>query len=80
MSQETTDNFWKVFTAFEWPETQPVTYRLYHDEQGRPLFYTMEHLPGTYIEVDQDIYVRAPHNVLVQSGKLIVIEPRTTVS
>jgi hypothetical protein len=73
MSEETTQNFLAVMQSFEWPDPVPVTYRLYHDEQGRPLIYTMEALSGAYIEVDQDTYIRASHHVRVVDGKLMIL-------
>jgi hypothetical protein len=76
LSEETTQNFLSVLQSFEWPESVPVTYRLYHDEQGRPLIYTMEALPGAYIEVDQATYIRALHHVRVLNGKLMIL-PQT---
>lgn len=80
MSQQTTDNFWQTWHTFDWPEPKPITYRLYHDAQGRPVMYTMEDLPGSYIEVDKETYVQAPSNVLIQDGKLTVLEPKVLVS
>jgi hypothetical protein len=80
MSDETTENFWSVIENFQWPDPVPVTYRLYHDDEGRPLFYSMEELPGTYIEVDQPTYIHGSHQVQVKNGKLIVLEPRIQVS
>lgn len=80
MSRETTDNFWQVITTFQWPDPEPVQYRLYHDDQGRPLFYSMEALPGTYIEVDPATYAIASHSVLVQNSALVVVRPRAQVS
>lgn len=79
MSQETTDNFWRALKDFRWPEIKPVFYRLYHDDQGRPLFYTMEDLPGTYIEVDQVTYISSPYNVKVQNGRLVVVPRQIAV-
>ena len=80
MSDDTTQNFWSVIGSFQWPDPEAVTYRLYHDDQGRPMFYSMEALPGTYIEVDQPTYIRGSHQVRVKNGKLIVLEPRVQVS
>lgn len=80
MSNDTTQNFWSVIENFQWPDPVPVTYRLYHNDQGQPLFYSMEALPGTYIEVDQATYIHGSYQVLIKNGKLILLEPRTQVS
>jgi hypothetical protein len=42
-------------------------------------FYTMEDLPGNYIEVDQQVYVLAPQPARVVDGKLIITRPKTVV-
>ena len=80
MSEETTRNFWEVMRSFQWPDPQPIFYRLYHDDSGKPIIYTMEDLPGTYIEVDQDTYTKASHHVIVRDGKLVVLPPKIHVS
>ena len=72
MSNETTDNFWAVFgTPHPELEPVPVFYRLYYNERGHPLFYSMEDLPGNYIELDHETYMRAPKHARVRGGKLI---------
>jgi len=80
MSEETTRNFWEVMRSFEWPEPKPISYRLYHDADGRPVIYSMEDLPGTYIEVDPETYTRASHHVRVRDGKLVELKPKTSVT
>ena len=71
----TEEQFWSVLSAM--PAPQPVFFRLYHDEQGRVLFYSMEDLPGTYIEIDAETFARSRTNMRVKDGKLVEIA-RTT--
>jgi hypothetical protein len=66
------EEFWAILHAM--PEPQPVSYRLYYNEAGEPITYSMEHLPGTYIEVDAETYACAPFNVLVKNERLIELK------
>lgn len=67
---ETTENFWQVWNNLE-PYAPPVVFwRLYYDEQGYPLFYTMEDKPGNYIDVTPEQYQRASMRVRVRNGQL----------
>ena len=49
---------------------QPVFWRLYYDHNGHPINYSMEDLPGTYIEIDAETYCIGSMNVRVVDGKL----------
>jgi hypothetical protein len=80
MSNETTENFWAVWNTFEWPEPKPVTYRLYYNEDGSPKCYTMDDLPGKYIEVDRETYINHTWNVRVEDGKLRILPITKTVN
>jgi len=65
----TPEEFFGVLASMPQPVAQ--VHRLYHDEQGGVLFYSMEDLPGTWIEVDAATYATAPHAVRVISGSLV---------
>jgi hypothetical protein len=72
----TPEEFWSILHNM--PEPRPVFYRLYHDDQGHPLFYSMADEPGTYIEIDQAIFSRGAMNVRVQDGQPVEITWATT--
>jgi hypothetical protein len=79
VSNETTENFWKVWNEFKWPDPVPASYRLYYNDDGTPKCYTMEDMPDKYIEVDAETFARRPWNVRVDNEKLIIIDPVVTV-
>ena len=72
----TPEEFWSILHT-EVVE-YPIFYRLYYNEQGQPLCYTMEDLPGNYIEIDQEMFARSPSNIQVHDGKIIEITWQTT--
>jgi len=71
---DSTENFFKAWAEWDRREPDPVFFRLYHDEQGLPVVYSMEDLPGTYIEIDQATYAKNSYQVQVINGKLIHID------
>lgn len=76
---DTEENFWKAW-AEPVPESAPIFFRLYHDEHGRPLSYSMEHQPGNYIDIDAETYQLSSRRVQVIDGKLVHITPKKTVT
>lgn len=64
----TPEQFWSILHNA--PEPKPVFWRLYYNSQGEPLCYSMEDLPGNYIDVDAETFAAASYNVRVVNGKL----------
>ena len=65
------EEFWAALQPIE---IKPVFYRLYHDEQGLPLFFSQEDLPGNYLDLDQTTY-NTPHtHIRVIDGKLVTLD------
>lgn len=55
--------------AFQ-PPAEPLR-RLYYDDNGSPLFYSQEDLPGKYIDVTPSQFMIGSMRVRVRDGKLI---------
>lgn len=70
---ETTENLFKALT--EWQHTalpQVLFYRLYYDHLGQPVCYSMEDLPGNYIEITAEQFAHSNPHVRVVDGKLVL--------
>ena len=78
--QETTDNFLEAWSLWDRIEPPPVFFRLYYNESGEPLFYSMEDLPGNYIEIDQPTYELQSYSVKVVNGQLVTIDRTRHIS
>ena len=79
MNDSTTQNFLEVLTSFEWPTPEPVSFRLYYNADGTPRLYTMETLPGEYIEVDAETYALSSFSVRVVNQQLVHVRPKIQV-
>jgi hypothetical protein len=76
---ETTENFFKALS--EWQDTsqpQMLFYRLYYDQLGQPICYSMEDLPGNYIEITAEQFAQSSPHLRVVDGKLVL--PRVPCS
>lgn len=77
MSEMTPEEFWAILHAPV--EVKPIFYRLYYKDDGSLLYYSMEDLPGNYIEIDLETYRLASSNVRVVDGQLKIIKPASLV-
>lgn len=68
--EDNTRTFLEFFQNYKWPEPQAKVYRLYHDADGLPLFYSSEDLPGNWIEISHRDYELRDEKVRVVNGKL----------
>lgn len=79
MTNETTENFWKAWNEFKWPEPVTPSYRLYYNDDGSPKCYSMDDMPDKYVEVDAETFAIRPWNVQVVGGQLKFIQPPIAV-
>jgi hypothetical protein len=72
----TPEEFWDILHSA--PEPLPIFYRLYYNDAGEPICYSMEDLPGNYIDIDAETFGLTPDNVRVVNGQLKYITTRTS--
>ena len=65
-------NFWQAVEAHDWaiPELK-LEFRLYYDDNGRVIYYSMEDLPGNYIVVDRHVFEQHRFDIRIKDGKII---------
>ena len=74
----TEEEFWApLLTIFN---VVPVFYRLYYNDDGSPIIYSMEELPHAYVEVDLETYLNYNLNVKVIDGQLVFKKAVITVN
>lgn len=73
----TEEEFWAIMSAPV--EQATVSYRLYYNDDGTPICYSMEDLPHNYIELTPEEFHLSPPNVRVANGKMIIIKPASYV-
>jgi hypothetical protein len=73
-NNEIFEDFWKTYV---WPEPSPIFYRLYYNDAGEPIAYSMEDQPGKYIEITAEQFAVSDPHVRVKNGQLIKLTSRT---
>ncbi len=64
--------FWKTY---KWPDQKPVIYRLYYDDRGQALEYSMEDHSGNWIEITPQQYAMADMRAKVINGAITYPPP-----
>lgn len=73
----TPEEFWSILHSM--PEPAKTLFRLYYDEQGRPIEYSHDDKPGNYINVDPETFRDQSPWVRVVNNQLIRITPPVQV-
>jgi hypothetical protein len=68
------DAFWQAVAHHDWTKPEiPLEFRVYHDDEGNIICYSMEDIPGNYIVTDQHTFNQFRTDLKVLDGKLIKI-------
>ena len=70
----TEEEFFSIWQSQTSAAPAEPEYRLYYDDEGFPLFFSMESIPGNYIVVDRDTYHNGPKHIRVVNGKIVVYQ------
>lgn len=70
----TEEEFLAIWQANAQQALPEIEYRLYHDENGFPLFYSTEDLPGLWIKISQETFLDSPKHIRIVDGKIIEAE------
>jgi hypothetical protein len=62
------------------PPVKQPSYRIYYNLDGRPTSYSVDDLPGNYIEVDVAVYMSGDTNIRIVNGKIVKIKPPVSVA
>jgi hypothetical protein len=63
--------FLDAWSRWQPPPPPEIFWRLYHDDCGNPLRYSMQDEPGTWIAISCAEYHRASFSVWVRDGKIL---------
>lgn len=74
---DNTENFLKVMREFQWPNPPKISFRVYHDDSGHPIKYSMVDIcsmadtSDNYIEISEKDYQLASMDSRVINGRLV---------
>jgi hypothetical protein len=73
----TEQEFWEIL--LDVPNPQPIFYRAYYNDDGWVECYSMEDLPGKYVDIDQATYTASPYARVID-GKLTVVKLSSSIT
>jgi hypothetical protein len=67
----TEDEFWAALVP-----VKPVNilYRIYYNEQGDPLFFSQEDLPGLYLDISHELYINPPKHFKIINNSIVLLD------
>lgn len=69
------DIFLDFWTNFKWPEPELLYFRLYYNDQNKPICYSRYAQPGKFIDVTPEQFAIGDMNVEIVNGVLIHRSP-----
>ena len=63
--------FEQLWSLVQPPTEHTPTYRLYYDNQGYLLFYSMDDLPGQWVAINAEQFAKADSHVKVVDGTVV---------
>jgi len=76
MNDLTLEDFWKILSVDTSASAKEIFYRLYYDDDGFPICYSMDELPHAFVEVDKDSFAIADTRVRVVDGKIQALKTK----
>lgn len=65
------DAFWQAASEHNWtPPELKQEFRLYYNQSGDVLYYSMEDLPGTFLVIDRLTFDQQRFDIKVKDGKI----------
>ena len=64
------ENFREALKLVKPIKKQEIFFRLYYDDDGNVITYSMEDLPGKYIEINAEQFAIGNRNIYIKNGKI----------
>jgi hypothetical protein len=65
--------------GFQEVADEVIEYRLYYDDHGRVVTYTMDKMEGDYVVIDKQTFAEARPDIRVINGRITTVNPNFIV-